>query len=167
MNFNPNSLLCQYQIFVKTASNGTFSPQIIQKIFQIIVFPRTVHSSALLFDLNGSEKSPYFLTKITSKTALPFTLSNIKKCHNLIKTASKNPTYSDRVFCGGEAGICISAECKNNVLETERAAGGDRVRQHRCPVRSTEIPQNDIKKPDLFGSGFLWRRSRDLYFSGV
>lgn len=70
MNFNPNSLLCQYQIFVKTASNGTFSLQIIQKILQIIVFPRTVHSSALLFDLNGSEKSPYFLTKTTSKTAL-------------------------------------------------------------------------------------------------
>ncbi len=41
------------------------------------------------------------------------------------------------------------------------------ARKFRYPVRSTEIPQNDIKKPDLFGSGFLWRRSRDLCFSGV
>ena len=71
------------------------------------------------------------------------------------KTASKNPTYSDRVFCGTEAGICVSAECKNNVLETERAAGDDRVRQHRCPVRSTEIPQNDIKKTRPIRIGFF------------
>ena len=112
-------------------------------------------------------KITLFFNQNNVKNRSAFTLSNIKKCHNLIKTTSKNPTYSDRGFCGGEAGICISAECKNDVLETERAAGDDRVRQRRCPVRSTEIPKNDIKKPDLFGSGFLWRRSRDLYFSGV
>ena len=80
------------------------------------------------------------------------------------KTTSKNPTYADRGFCGGEAGICISAECKNNVLETERAAGDDRVRQQRCPVRSTEIPQNDIKKPDLFRSGFFVAQKQGFVF---
>ncbi len=83
------------------------------------------------------------------------------------KTASKNPTYSDRVFVAQKQGFVFQRSVKTMFLKTERAAGGDRVRQHRCPVRSTEIPQNDIKKPDLFGSGFLWRRSRDLCFSGV
>ena len=72
-----------------------------------------------------------------------------------LKTTSKNPTYSDRVFCGGEAGICFTAERKNEVLRTERAAGGDRVRQRCCPVQSTEIPRNDIKKTRPIRIGFF------------
>ena len=52
-------------------------------------------------------------------------------------------------------GFVFQRSEKTLFLETERAAGDDRVRQRRFPVRSTEIPQNDIKKPDLFGSGFF------------
>ena len=74
---------------------------------------------------------------------------------NPSKWHQKNPTYSDRVFCGGEAGICFTAERKNEVLRTERAAGGDRVRQRCCPVQSTEIPRNDIKKTRPIRIGFF------------
>ncbi len=69
---------------------------------------------------------------------------------------------------GGEAGICLSANRKNEVLKTERAAGGDRVsfvQGAKCKARLRIALQNSCKKATkkaLLRVLILWRRSRDL-----
>lgn len=140
MYFNRNPPPCQYQIFAKTSSNGTFSPQISLKIFQIRIFPsnrsffrpvfrfkqrQTAHDFS---NRNGIKKPDLFGSVFLWRRSRDMFNSEMKKtcfrecsvslavtgfgnivapciARKSLHTTSKNPTYSDRVICGGEAGI--------------------------------------------------------------
>ena len=138
-----------------------FSPQIVLKIFQFRNFPSI-----------RTPFRPILSAQTTSKTHSVFQSNNIEKPsvlnqNDIKKTAilNRNDIKKPDLFGSG----CLWLRSRDlfnskrrGTRQAKRQPGGDRVRQHRCPVHSTEIPQNDIKKPDLFGSGCLWRRSRDL-----